>query len=220
MWQSINHTISGVNSSWKLPLETIYWSLQHPEVMSSLSFPKIKPMSLTVITSILAIALWPLSRVFSRTSLRYLHTVCRQVPRESSVTPRAFVGLIRIRSLCNLTNWLPDKQDGQAQSTLPISEELGRLVDTYDVAESFHILISTDGAGSWPLVANHDLAAWPRALRPYGDIYAEVAMMLPQSRPLLDDESNRDRIKRFRRNFRRLLRERIDLVEVSKVRAF
>lgn len=91
--------------------------------------------------------------------------------------------------------------------------------DCHETATALNELINTDGAGSWPPRANYDISAWPPALRPYKEIYLELAPFLPQQHPSLDDEVNMSRITNFRSKFETLLRERIDLVQVRHLLA-
>ena len=79
-------------------------------------------------------------------------------------------------------------------------------------------MIQKDGAGTWPPNANHDKMIWPMALRPYMNIYLEMAPLLPQATPSLNDQVNVARISAFRQRFGELLQERVNLVEVTKVR--
>jgi hypothetical protein len=95
--------------------------------------------------------------------------------------------------------------------------EIAALADQHEVAEALRDLIHKDGAGSWPPNANHTHSSWPTALRPYGEIYLELAALLPQEHPSLDDETNIVRIADFRGRFKSLLAERINLAEVNEV---
>lgn len=89
--------------------------------------------------------------------------------------------------------------------------------DCHETAAVLYELISTDGAGSWPPRANYDISVWPACLHPYKQIYLELAPLLPQQDPCLDDEVNQSRISNFRSKFETLLRERIDLVQVKQL---
>ncbi|KAL6167069.1 hypothetical protein ACJQWK_06516 [Exserohilum turcicum] len=95
--------------------------------------------------------------------------------------------------------------------------EIESLAERHEVGEILHDLIQKDGAGSWPPNANHDNSTWPAALRAYMDIYLEMAPLLPQATPSLDDEVNVARISAFRLRFQDLLRERVDVVAVTKL---
>jgi hypothetical protein len=106
---------------------------------------------------------------------------------------------------------LNDKREGKI-------EEIKGLAEHHEVAEILTDMIHKDGAGSWPPNANHAHGTWPAALQPYKEIYLELAPLLPQAIPSLDDEVNITRIKEFRQRFRSSLRERVDLGEVRKVR--
>lgn len=93
------------------------------------------------------------------------------------------------------------------------------LAEHHEVAETLNELIQKDGAGSWPPNTKHTHITWPLPLRPYKEIYFELAPLLPQAEPSLDDKVNIARIAEFRQRFRMLLRERVDLVEVKKVKS-
>jgi len=88
------------------------------------------------------------------------------------------------------------------------------LADCHETAARLADLISKDGAGTWPPRVN---LVWPAAVRPYMDIYHEMAPLLPAATASLDDEVNRDRIDRFRGRFAKLLAERVDLAEVTRL---
>lgn len=89
--------------------------------------------------------------------------------------------------------------------------------DSHEVASLLTTLIQEDGAGSWPPRANHRHSTWPEALRPYKEIYLELAPSLPQSSPSLDHDVNMTRIKNFRSRYQDMLRERVDLSRVTKL---
>lgn len=101
--------------------------------------------------------------------------------------------------------------------TTDLIHNIKRHSDCHETAAVLNELINTDGAGSWPPRANHDVSAWPAALRPYKQIYPELAPFLPQQDPCLDDQVNMSRILNFRSKFETLLRERIDLVQVHRL---
>lgn len=89
--------------------------------------------------------------------------------------------------------------------------------DRHEVASLLTALIHEDGAGSWPPRANHRHSSWPDALRPYKEIYLELAPLLPQHTPSLNHEINLARIANFRSRYRKLLCERVDLPKVKKL---
>ena len=70
-------------------------------------------------------------------------------------------------------------------------------------------LIDTYGAGSWPPHAEHG-PQWPRALRPYHEIYKGLCSSLTHTTDLDDDEANDRRCACFRNRMATLLRSRID----------
>lgn len=92
------------------------------------------------------------------------------------------------------------------------------LVEHHEIAELLSDMIQKDGANSWPPNTNHAHTTWPTPLQPYKEIYLELAPLLPQATPSLNDEVNILRIENFRQRFRDLLNARVDLVEVAKVR--
>lgn len=87
----------------------------------------------------------------------------------------------------------------------------------HEVASRLIKLFDQDGAGEWPPKVNHD--DWPLALRPYKDIYLELAPLLPQHEPSLDDEVNHVRREKYRSLCRRLLIERVDIARVLTIMA-
>lgn len=96
-------------------------------------------------------------------------------------------------------------------------QEIKALADCHETAAVLTDLIHNDGADSWPPFANHACTTWPEALLPYKEIYLEISSLLPQETPSLDDEVNKIRIADFRSNFRRLLRDRVDLTQVKRL---
>lgn len=75
-------------------------------------------------------------------------------------------------------------------------------------------LIDEDGAGAWPPRANHDYSTWPAPLRGYPAVYHKLEHLLSTATPSLDEQVNRDRIDSFRSEFRKQLRENVDLDQV------
>ncbi|KAK3299617.1 uncharacterized protein B0H64DRAFT_430588 [Chaetomium fimeti] len=96
-------------------------------------------------------------------------------------------------------------------------KEINNMADCHETAALLADLIRKDGAGCWPPRAEHDHTAWPAALRPYREIYEEVAPLLPTEHASLDDEVNKARITNFRSRLQQLLRERIDLAQVEEL---
>jgi hypothetical protein len=94
-------------------------------------------------------------------------------------------------------------------------QEINNMADCHETAALLADLIRKDGAGFWPPRAEHDHTAWPAALRPYREIYEEVAPLLPTEHVSLDDDVNKARITRFRTRLQQLLREQVDLAQVE-----
>jgi len=92
-----------------------------------------------------------------------------------------------------------------------------QIAGKHEVAARLAELIHEDGAGSWPPRAVYDHSSWPAALRPYLDIYHEMAPLLPAAKPSLDDSENRVRIDTFRARSAKLLNDRVDLGSVVEL---
>lgn len=98
-------------------------------------------------------------------------------------------------------------------------QQISELEEPNETASLLADLIHEDGAGSWPPRANYDLSTWPGPLRGYAETFRDMAQLLSTTTPSLDDGCNRARIERFRLEFRRLLRDRIDQVKVRTLLA-
>jgi hypothetical protein len=140
------------------------------------------------------------------------------------VSPNYFLTTIRKRlpmllpqplHFSDITTWL--HRPGSRNTKEEKINEIDALAEHHEVAEKLNDLIKKDGAGSWPPNANHDHATWPAALRPYKEIYLELASLLPQATPSLDDSVNITRIADFRKRFCDLLKERVKMDEVMEV---
>jgi hypothetical protein len=94
-------------------------------------------------------------------------------------------------------------------------EKLKSLRGDHELTWAFRELIERDGAGSWPPKASYD--NWPIPLRPYKEIYFELAPLLPTPEPSLDDAVNMQRIEKYRSLMRKLLSDRIDRVKVEEI---
>jgi hypothetical protein len=102
-----------------------------------------------------------------------------------------------------------------------VSQSTGKFTpmkEQHEVAKLLNELVREDGAGSWPPLVNHTLSDWPEPLRTYRHIYLELATLLPQETPSLDNRVNTARVAEFRRRFWILLGDRVDLTEVEEVR--
>jgi hypothetical protein len=97
------------------------------------------------------------------------------------------------------------------RSRLPAAglEELKALKTRHGVHAAFLAMVNDEGAGSWPPRATHD--EFPKALRPYSQIYAIMAPFLATTNPSLDDEINKIRCQEFRSRMQALLTEKVDM---------
>lgn len=93
------------------------------------------------------------------------------------------------------------------------------LADFHETAARLSDLFKKDGAETWPPRANHDYLTWPAALRPFKEIYQEMAPLLPAATPSLDDDINRARIDAFRSRFSQLLSEKVNHEDVIQLLA-
>ena len=88
--------------------------------------------------------------------------------------------------------------------------------DNHEAAKALRDMIKTDGAGSWPPKASHR-DSWPTALRPYHDIFLELAPLLPIDQVTTDDTINKARRVEYQTRLQKLLQERVDLSAVEAV---
>ena len=110
----------------------------------------------------------------------------------------------------------PRPVDDKTGNVLKI-QDLRTLKDRHETASILLELFDKDGAGAWPPKANHD--SWPLALRPYKDIYLELAPLLTTTEPSLDDNVNNKRRNKYRSLMRKLLTERINIAQVEEIMA-
>ena len=94
--------------------------------------------------------------------------------------------------------------------------QIKAIRDDHETAGLLQHLIETDGAGNWPPQASHG-DAWPTALRPYHNIYLELAPSFPAREVSLDNEINFKRCLEYRTRMRKLLHDRIDLPAVKAI---
>ena len=112
------------------------------------------------------------------------------------------------------------KSQPQGTDKIPTDSKQNNINDIMELAECHETaarladLIRKDGAGTWPPRVN---LAWPAALRPYMEVYQEMAPLLPAATASLDDEANRQRIDHFRSRFSKLLNDGVNLAEVTKL---
>ena len=93
--------------------------------------------------------------------------------------------------------------------------ELRILKGRHKTASILMDLVEEDGAGAWPPKANHD--SWPRALRPYKDIYLELNSILPTAEPSLDNDVNNQRRNNYRTQMRTHLADRVNVAQVEEI---
>lgn len=93
--------------------------------------------------------------------------------------------------------------------------QIKAIRDDHETAGLLQHLIETDGAGNWPPQASHG-DAWPTALRPYHNIYLELAPSFPAREVSLDNEINSGRCLEYRTRMRKLLHDHIDLSAVKE----
>lgn len=115
----------------------------------------------------------------------------------------------KFRSTWTTTN------EGSEMSNDKVLQDIKNSAESHETLALLADLIHKDGAGEWPPRSNHAKATWPAALRPYRDIYEEMAPLLPRKTASLDDEVNRTRIANFRFRFQQLLQEKVDLAQVE-----
>ena len=94
--------------------------------------------------------------------------------------------------------------------------QIKAIRDDHETAGLLQHLIEADGAGNWPPQASHG-DAWPTALRPYHNIYLELAPSLPVREVSLDNEINSKRCLEYRTRMRKLLHDCIDLSAVKAI---
>ncbi len=117
-----------------------------------------------------------------------------------------------------LVSWFPRIQNHVKETgDDDVVQDIKQLAECHETAALLADLIHTDGAGEWPPRTNHDFTTWPAVLRPYRDIYAEMAPLLPTPDVSLDDEINRTRLSNFRSRFQTLLQDRVDLPQVEQL---
>jgi hypothetical protein len=121
-----------------------------------------------------------------------------------------FVALCRRGQLTKLKSSDPDVFSTVGQ--------IKAISKDHETAGLLHELIETDGAGSWPPRASHG-DMWPLALRPYHDIYLQLAPSLSVQQVSLDDNVNSERCFQYRENMRKLLRDNVNLSEVETILA-
>jgi len=86
----------------------------------------------------------------------------------------------------------------------------------HETARLLQKLIETGGGGSWPPRSSHG-DAWPTALRPYHNIYLELAPLLPAREVSLDADVNSKRRLIYRTHMRKLLHDHVDLSAVEAI---
>ena len=97
-----------------------------------------------------------------------------------------------------------------------ILAQIKAICEDHETAGQLQNLIETNGAGSWPPRSSHG-DAWPAALRPYHNIYLELAPSLSTKEPSLDTDVNTKRCLEYRARMRKLLHDHIDLPAVKAI---
>ncbi|KAK3988821.1 hypothetical protein QBC44DRAFT_96995 [Cladorrhinum sp. PSN332] len=130
-------------------------------------------------------------------------------PRPTLKKPSFFASLLSFSSASHKSN----------KSNAEKIQDVNALADCHETAARLSELVRKDGAGSWPPSCNHAHGSWPAALRPYREIYNEMAPLLPAAHASLDDAVNREIITTFRARFRKLLDDKVSLEEVNALLA-
>ncbi|KAK4154818.1 hypothetical protein C8A00DRAFT_42494 [Chaetomidium leptoderma] len=109
------------------------------------------------------------------------------------------------------------KADSENTANDEVLQDIKNLAECHETAALLDDLIHKDGAGEWPPRSNHAHTTWPAALRPYREIYEEMAPLLPRANVSLDNEVNKARITDFRSRLRKLLHEEVKLDQVEQL---
>ena len=110
------------------------------------------------------------------------------------------------------------KNDKGKENALVSKLRANAVKSRHEVALQLLQLVETDGAGSWPPKASH-YHSWPAALRPYHEIYLELAPLLAVVEPSLDNNVNLERLQRYRSLMQNALKERVSLFDVKNIMA-
>ncbi|RFU27639.1 hypothetical protein B7463_g8719, partial [Scytalidium lignicola] len=103
----------------------------------------------------------------------------------------------------NLKQQIDASDDGYVKSLKPIRKP-------HPTQACLEQLLEKEGAGSWPPRTSYG-ESWPKALRPYHEIYLALAPLLPCK----DDEISFERCLNYRAQMRGLLRDRVQLADVE-----
>ncbi|KAF3481967.1 uncharacterized protein GIQ15_04726 [Arthroderma uncinatum] len=132
--------------------------------------------------------------------------------------PLPFVALVLVVVVGDLIWRLRSRvEKANRRGILEIIRDLRTLAPRHETASALLKLIDEDGAGAWPPNAEHN--AWPAAFRPYKDIYLELLPLFTTAEPVLHDNISNERRNHYRSLMRKLLVERINIVEVEKALA-
>ncbi|KAJ5101980.1 hypothetical protein NUU61_004202 [Penicillium alfredii] len=88
--------------------------------------------------------------------------------------------------------------------------------DQHVTAEALRNMINLEGAGNWPPNASHR-NSWPTVLRPYHDIFLELAPLLPSVNACADVTINQIRREEYRMRLQKLLQDRVDLAAIESL---
>ncbi|KAI3318439.1 hypothetical protein HD806DRAFT_526373 [Xylariaceae sp. AK1471] len=107
----------------------------------------------------------------------------------------------------------PPASEDQKFNNVHRVQKLKAIEAPYEAVSALSRLVDEDGAGDWPpRVAHHDL---PSCFQHYQDIYLELVPHLSTATPSLDDDTNKQRMAKFRSSMRKLLAERISISDVE-----
>ncbi|KAJ5894320.1 hypothetical protein N7495_006011 [Penicillium taxi] len=91
-----------------------------------------------------------------------------------------------------------------------------KISEPHETVQALQSMIEVDGAGTWPPKASYR-NSWPVELRPYHDIFIELAPLLPVMDASLDDTVNKVRRTEYQNRLRGLLQERVNIANVEGV---
>jgi len=90
--------------------------------------------------------------------------------------------------------------------------------EIHPTTAAFQELLERDGAGSWPPRTVYG-EAWPEVLRPYHEIYLELAPTFPCTELSTDDQVNFQRCLKYRATMIKLMNNRVNVAAVDALLA-